>query len=59
MRRLQVDRRHHARRARLRRQPSISLDEGVRVDARTAVARASAAKVTRRSARFLAGSEAS
>lgn len=59
MRRLQVDRRDHARRARMRRRADLDLDDAVRVDARTAVVQANAAKVTGRAARFLAGSEAS
>jgi hypothetical protein len=59
MRRLQVDRRDLTRRARLRRQLSIDLDESVHVDAHAAAVRANAAKVTRQAARFLARSEAS
>jgi hypothetical protein len=53
MRHLQIDRRHHARRARLRRRASIDLDEAVRADARAAVVRDAASRVTRRAARFL------
>jgi hypothetical protein len=53
MRRLQIDRRHHARRARLRRGPSIDPDEAVRTDERAAVVRDAASQVTRRAARFL------
>jgi hypothetical protein len=53
MRRLQIDRRDHARRARLRRRPSIDLDEAARTDDRAAVVRAAVAQVTRRAARFL------
>ena len=59
MRRLQVDRRDHARRTRMRKRAELDLDDAVRVDARTAVVRTDAAKVTRRAARFLARSEAS
>jgi hypothetical protein len=59
MRRLQVDRRDHARRARLRRRPSIGLEEGFRLDDRAAVVRAAASPVTRRAARFLAGIDGS
>lgn len=57
MRRLQVDRRDHARRARLRRRPG--LEEGFRLDDRAAVVRAAASPVTRRAARFLAGIDGS
>ena len=53
MRRLQIDRRDHARRARLRRGPSIALDEAARADDRAAVVRDAASQVTRRTARFL------
>ena len=59
MRRLQVDRRDLARRARLRRRPNIALDERVPADAHASSVQANAAKVTRQAARFLAGSEAS
>jgi hypothetical protein len=59
MRRLQVDRRDHARRARLRRRPDVDLDEAARADDRAAVVRAAASQVTRRAARFLAASQAS
>ena len=59
MRRLQVDRGDLARRARLRRRPSIVLDERVHADTHAASVQANAAKVTRQAARFLAGSEAS
>ena len=53
MRRLQIDRRDHARRARLQRRPRINFDEAARADARAAVARDAASQVTRRAARFL------
>jgi hypothetical protein len=53
MRRLQIDRRDHARRARLRRRASIDLDEAVRAYDRTAVVQDAASRVTRRAARFL------
>jgi hypothetical protein len=53
MRRLQIDRRDHARRARLRRGPIIDPDEAARTDERVAVVRAAASHVTRRAARFL------
>jgi hypothetical protein len=53
MRHLQIDRRDHARRARLRRRPSIDLDEAARTDDRAAVVRDAASQVTRRAARFL------
>ena len=53
MRRLQIDRRDHARRARLRRRAGIDLDEPARADDRAAVVRAAVAQVTRRAARFL------
>ena len=53
MRRLQIDRRGHAHRARLRRPPGIDLDEAARADARAAVVRDAASHVTRRAARFL------
>jgi hypothetical protein len=53
MRRLQIDRRHHARRARLQRRPRINFDEAARADARAAVVRDAASHVTRRAARFL------
>lgn len=59
MRRLQVDRRDLARRARLRRGPGSDLDEGVQVAGHAAAVRANAAKVARQAARFLAASEAS
>jgi hypothetical protein len=53
MRRLVIDRRDHARRARLRRRPSIDLDEAAHADDRAAVVRDAALQVTRRAARFL------
>jgi hypothetical protein len=53
MRRLQIDRRDRARRARLRRRPSIDLDEAARTDDHAAVVRGAASQVTRRAARFL------
>jgi hypothetical protein len=53
MRRLQVDRRGHARRARLRRGPSIDLDEAARTDDRAAAVWDAASQVTRRAARLL------
>jgi hypothetical protein len=53
MRRLQIDRRDHARRTRLLRRPSIELDEAARTDDRAAVVRDAASQVTRRAARFL------
>lgn len=53
MRRLQIDRRDHARRTRLRRRASIDLDEAARADDRAAVVRDAASRVTRRAARFL------
>ena len=53
MRRLQIDRRDHARRTRLQRRPRINLDEAARADARAAVVRDAASHVTRRAARFL------
>jgi hypothetical protein len=53
MRRLQNDRRHHARRTHLQRRPRINFDEAVRADARAAVVRDAASQVTRRAARFL------
>jgi len=52
MRRLRIDRRDHACRARLRRGPGI--DQAARTDARAAVVRDAASQVTRRAARFLA-----
>ena len=51
MRRLQIDRRDHARR--LQRRPRINFDEAARADARAAVVRDAASQVTRRAARFL------
>ena len=53
MRRLQIDRRDHARRARLRRRAGIDLDEPARADDRAAVVRDAASRVTRRAASFL------
>jgi hypothetical protein len=53
MRRLQTDRRDHARRARLRRRASIDPEEAARTDERAAVVRDAASQVTRRAARFL------
>jgi hypothetical protein len=53
MRRLQIDRRDRARRARLRRRPSIDLDEAARTDDHAAVVRGAASQVTRRAVRFL------
>jgi hypothetical protein len=53
MRHLQIDRRDHARRARLRRRTSIDLDEAARTDERAAVVRVAASQVTRQAARFL------
>jgi hypothetical protein len=53
MRRLQIDRRDHARRARLRRRPGVDLDEAARADDRAAVVREAASQLTRRAARFL------
>jgi hypothetical protein len=53
MRRLQIDRRDHARRTRLRRRPSIDLDEAARTDDCAASVQDAAAQVTRRAARFL------
>jgi hypothetical protein len=53
MRRLQIDRRDHARQARLRRRPSIEVDEAARTDDRAAVVWDAASQVTRRAARFL------
>jgi hypothetical protein len=53
MRRLQIDRRDHARRARLRGGPTIDPDEAARTDARAVVVRDAASQVTRRAARFL------
>jgi RND superfamily putative drug exporter len=50
MRRLQIDRRDHARRTRLRRRASIDLDEAARADDRAAVVRDAASRVTRRGA---------
>lgn len=57
MQRLQVGRRDLTRRARLRERPGIDPDQGAQVDAHATGVRADAAKVTRRAARFLAGSE--
>ena len=59
MRRLQVDRRDHARRARLRTRLHVALDETGRLDERAAVVRAAAPKVPRQAASFLAASQAS
>jgi hypothetical protein len=59
MRRLQINRRDHARRARLRRRPQVDLDEAVGVDDRAAEVRAATREVTQRAARFLAASQAS
>jgi hypothetical protein len=53
MRRLQIDRRDHARRTRLRRRPSIDLDEAARAEGRAAVVRDAASQVIRRAASFL------
>jgi hypothetical protein len=53
MRHLLIDRRDHARRARLRRGPSIDLDEAARMHDRAAVVQAAASQLTRRAARFL------
>jgi hypothetical protein len=53
MRRLVIDRRGYARRARPRRRPSIDLEEAARADDRAAVVRDAASQVTRRAARFL------
>jgi hypothetical protein len=53
MRRLQIDRRDHARRARLQKRPRTNVDEAARADARAAVVREAASQVTRRAARFL------
>ncbi len=57
MRRLQVDRRDHARRARRRSRPHVDLDEAVRLDDRAAVVQANATQVTQRAGRFLTASE--
>jgi hypothetical protein len=57
MRRLQLDRRGLARRARIRKRPYLGLDEAVQVDDRAAAVRANAAKLTQRAARFLSGSQ--
>jgi hypothetical protein len=54
MRRLRIDRRDHACRARLRRGPGIDLDQAARTDARAAAVRDAASQVIRRAARFLA-----
>ena len=53
MRHLQIDRRDHARRTRLRQRPNIDLDEAARADDRAAVVRDAASQVIRRAARFL------
>jgi hypothetical protein len=53
MRRLVIDRRNYARRARPRRRPSIDLEEAARADDPAAVVREAASQVTRRAARFL------
>jgi hypothetical protein len=53
MRRLQVDRRGHPRRAHRRRRPSVDPGEAARADDRAAVVREAASQVTRRAARFL------
>jgi|Tabmets5t2r1_1033131.scaffolds.fasta_scaffold629752_1 hypothetical protein len=53
MRRVQIDRRHHARRTRHQKRPRIDLDEAARTDDRAAEVRDAASQVTRRAARFL------
>jgi hypothetical protein len=57
MRRLQVDRRDQARRARMLRWPPVDLDEAISLDDRAAEIRAAAWQVTQQAARFLSRDE--